>query len=102
MGSWRELSFPAVVWWLVLAAVVVALAVLVFAVAAVLGRLPKLRRAVGRLRRQQARALDLRESAEHVAERALELRVHAAAIPRLDQARAVSKPNPTRRMGSTH
>jgi hypothetical protein len=65
------------VWWIVLAVVVAGLLVLVLAVVAVLRRLPRLGRAAVTLRRHQAQALGLRESAEQLQERLLTMQAQA-------------------------
>jgi hypothetical protein len=64
-------------WWIVLAVVVAGLLVLASAVVAVLRRLPRLGRAMGAMQGHQARALDLRESAERLQIRLLTLQARA-------------------------
>jgi hypothetical protein len=65
------------VWWIVLGVVVAGLLILVLAVVPVARRVPRLGRAAVALRRHQARALDLRESAERLETRLLTLQARA-------------------------
>jgi uncharacterized protein YlxW (UPF0749 family) len=57
-----------VLMWVWIAVVVIALLVLIFAASRVIGRLPALRRAAGKLERRRDEALALQQSAERLQE----------------------------------